>query len=167
MILNNYNIYNIDKVNDKRTKKVASILNKDVPDYVKNDFSKLCDKFSDIFALEEDTMTGNNFYKQHIRLTDDEPVFIRQYRLPHTQKQEIDRQVNTFLKNGLFEPSMSNYNSPVIIIPKNTKGKWSMCFDYRMINKQIVSDHFPLPHIDDTLDSLGRARYFSVLDLFQ
>lgn len=41
-----------------------------------------------------------------------------------------------------------------------------MCVDYRMLNKSLIADKFPLPRIDDILDSLGRAKHFSVLDLY-
>lgn len=112
-------------------------------------------------------MTVNDFYSQHIRTTDKEPVNTKNYRIPHTQKVEINRQVNIFLKNELVEPSMSNYNSPVLIVPKKEKGKWRMCIDYRLVNKKIIADKFSLPCIDEILDGLGRARYFSIRDLFQ
>ena len=39
-----------------------------------------------------------------------------------------------------------------------------MCVDYRALNKQIVKDRYPLPRIDDLIDRLGRARYFTTLD---
>lgn len=165
--LNDYTVYSIDRVNPNRSEKLINILTTKVPEYVKTDFIKLCSKFPEIFALEEDTMTVNNFYTQHIRTTDKEPVYTKNYRIPHTQKTEINRQVDTFLKNGLIEPSMSNFNSPVLIVPKKAKGKWRMCIDYRLVNKKIIADKFPLPRIDEILDGLGRARYFSILDLFQ
>ena len=41
-----------------------------------------------------------------------------------------------------------------------------MCVDYRMLNRKLTSDEHPLPRIDDILDGLGRAKYFSVLGLY-
>lgn len=40
-----------------------------------------------------------------------------------------------------------------------------MCVDFRTINRKLVADKFPLPRIDDILDNLGRAKYFSIIDL--
>lgn len=41
-----------------------------------------------------------------------------------------------------------------------------MCLDYRLVNKKLIADKYPLPRIDEILDGLGRAIYFSILDLF-
>lgn len=41
-----------------------------------------------------------------------------------------------------------------------------MCVVYRQLNRKLIADKFPLPRIDEVLDNLGRARYFSCLDLF-
>jgi len=69
-----------------------------------------------------------------------------------------------------MEPSVSAYNSPLLLVPKKSipgtdKKKWRLRIDYRQINKKLLSDKFPLPRIDDILDQLGRAKYFSCLDL--
>ena len=39
--------------------------------------------------------------------------------------------------------------------------------DYRLVNKKLIADKFPLPRIEEVLDGLGRAKHFSVLDLYQ
>lgn len=49
--------------------------------------------YQDIFHLEGDVLTANNFYTQHLNLTDETPVYIKNYRLPQTQVEEIDQQV--------------------------------------------------------------------------
>lgn len=169
--LANYNVYSIDKVelDSKRIDKLRNLLGEQMPKNVSDKLMPLCEEYADIFALENDKMTINNFYEQKLRLNDDSPVYMKNYRLPHSQKQEIDSQVKNLLKNDLIEPSQSNYNSPLILVPKKSidgKKSFRMCIDYRAVNKKLIADKFPLPRIDDILDNLGRARHFSVLDLF-
>lgn len=129
----------------------------------------LTERFSDVFALPNDQMTTNNFYNQKLRLSDNTPSYVKNYRTPHSQKDEIKRQVEKLIKNDLIEPSNSSYNSPIILVPKKSSEKqksWRMCIDYRKVNKNLIPDRFPLPRIDDILDNLGRSKFFSVLDLY-
>ena len=94
---------------------------------------------------------------------------MKNYRLPHILKEEINNQVESMLSRNIIEPSTSPYNSPIILVPKKSQDgsrKWRFCIDYRQLNKHIIPDRFPLPRIDDILDSLGRAKFFSILDLF-
>jgi len=74
------------------------------------------------------------------------------------------------MKDKIVEPSVSAYNSPLLLVPKKSilgsvKKKWRLVIDYRQINIKLLSDKLPLPIIDDILDQLGRAKYFSSLDL--
>lgn len=129
----------------------------------------LINKFTDIFAMPNDKMTVNNFYEQKLRTTGTAPVYIKNYRTPHVSKEEIARQVDTLIQNDLIEPSTSNFNSPIILVPKKSDSKeqkWRMCIDYRGVNKKILSDKYPLPRIDDIFDNLGKAKFFSVIDLY-
>lgn len=170
--LSNYSIYTIDSVDQNNRERIDALLGyikNNSPDYVHDDLVPLCSEYSDIFALETDHMTQNNFYEQRLRLTDSKPVYVKNYRLPHTHKDEINRQVDKLIENNLIEPSHSAYNSPLILVPKKSEPgtkKWRMCVDYRMLNKKLIPDKYPLPRIDEILDKLGRAKFFSVLDLF-
>ena len=53
--------------------------------------------------------------------------------------------------------------SPLVIVPKKG-GKWIICVEYRDLNKATKKDHFPLPFIDQVLDTLAGKKYFSFLD---
>lgn len=171
--LENYTIYTMksQNSNESRTEKVIKMLEKNFPKdkITTKTLKKLCGQYADIFAIDTDKMTVNNFYTQTLRMSNNEPVYTRNYRTPHTQKQEIERQVKNLLDNELIEISRANYNSPIILVPKKsgTKDKkWRMCIDYRQLNKKLIPDRHPLPRIDDILDNLGRAKYFSIIDLF-
>ena len=72
------------------------------------------------------------------------------------------------LAEKIVEQSNSAYNSPILLVPKKSADwseKWRLVVDYRQLNKKLVPDKFPLPRIDEVLDQLGRARFFSTLDL--
>jgi len=97
-------------------------------------------------------------------------VVFKNYRNPHSQQDEIQKQVQKLINDEIVEPSVSPYNSPLLLVPKKSlpnseNKKWRLVIDYRQINKKLLSDKFPLPRIDDILDQLGRAKYFSCLDL--
>ena len=86
------------------------------------------------------------------------------YRLSNAEMEELRNQVETLLEQGWIRPSSSPYGSPVIFVPKKN-GQWRMCIDYRALNKITVKNRYPLPRIEELLDRLHGARYFSKIDL--
>lgn len=170
--ISDFHILQIEKDNSNTTKRVRnlqSILKKRVPEFMRNKVIDLCTNYSDIFHIEGDKSTVNNFYEQKLIMKDNEPVQTKNYRQAPVQKAEINRQIKILLENELIELSTSPYNSPVIIVPKKStdgKPKHRMCIDYRKLNKKIVPDKFPLPRIEEILEGLGRAKFFSVMDLY-
>lgn len=170
--MTDYDVFDLKKMDntEDRVETLMTILKDEMPEYCQDKLLPLCREFADVFALETDAMTVNNFYTQKLRLKDDSPAYVKNYRTPHSQKEEIKSQVEALLKNDFIEPSASDYNSPLLLVPKpslNGKKRWRLCLDYRQVNKRLIADKFPLPRIDEILDNLGKARCFSKIDLFQ
>ena len=157
------------KLDQNRTNEILQNINfEEIPNYAHEQLRKLIQKFSDIFCLPKDKLTTNNFYSQNINLTDQGAVYIPNYKTLHAQKPEIKNQIDKMMNDNIIEPSISNYNSPILLVPKKSdegSKKWRLVVDFRQLNKKLLADKFPLPRIDTILDQLGRAKYFSTLDL--
>src|ERR1044071_2790962 len=65
---------------------------------------------------------------------------------------------------GIVRPSYSPWASPIVVVGKKG-GEKRFCVDYRKLNAIMKVDAYPLPRIDDLLDTLGGATWFSTLDL--
>jgi hypothetical protein len=80
------------------------------------------------------------------------------------QQMALRGQLTKLLKLGLVEPSSSPYGAPVLFVGKKD-GTLRMCIDYRALNKITVKNKYPLPRIDQLMDSLAGAKVFTSLDL--
>jgi hypothetical protein len=89
---------------------------------------------------------------------------IGMYMMFVLENEEIKKQVQDLLERGVIRPSSSPCGSPIVLVPKKD-GTWRMCMDFRALNKIMVKNRYPLPHIDDLLDQLKNAVYFTKLDL--
>ncbi|GIY47055.1 retrovirus-related Pol polyprotein from transposon 297 [Caerostris darwini] len=99
-----------------------------------------------------------------IILKDDIPVYQRARRLSLPEKQEVNKQIQEWLEQGIIRRSSFEYASPIVLVKKKDNTT-RLCVDYRKVNRKLVKDRFPLPLIDDVLDKLQDAKVYTTLDL--
>ena len=73
------------------------------------------------------------------------------------------------LRDKIIRHSTRPWNSPIILVKKkedaSKKEKWRLVVDFRRLNEVTVGDSYPLPLITDILGALGKARYYTTVDL--
>ncbi|XP_035544588.1 uncharacterized protein LOC118347982 [Juglans regia] len=127
-------------------------------------FRELLQEFSDLF-IEPSSLPPTREVEHSITLKEGiEPINVRPYRYAHYQKNEIEKQVQDMLQVGLVRTSTSPFSSPVLLVKKKD-GNWRFCTDYRALNTATIKDRFSIPTVDDMLDELYGASYFTKLDL--
>jgi hypothetical protein len=97
-------------------------------------------------------------------LPDTAPVVVRPYRYSQLQKDKLERQVAVMLAQGIIQILTSPFSAPVLLMCK-ADGTWRFCIDYRALNAMTSKDKFPIHVVDELLDELHRARFFTKLNL--
>ena len=92
------------------------------------------------------------------------PIRLPPYRLPHAYRDIVKTELEEMERDGIIERSSSEWAFPIVFVKKKD-GALRMCVDYRRLNAIAPADTYPMPRIDDMIDSLGKAKYITTLDL--
>ena len=125
---------------------------------------QLLQRYADVFSRSDHDLGCSTLLEHEIPLIDDVPVRQRYRRLPPSQYEQVKAHIQLLLDGGVIRPSTSPYASPIVLVHKKS-GELRMCVDYRQLNAKTRRDAYPLPRIEESLDALGGAQYFSTLDL--
>ena len=99
-----------------------------------------------------------------IPLNNSRPIRQSPYRIPAAYRDEVEKELTEMLEHGMIEPTVSPWASPMVVVRKKD-GTARICVDYRRLNSVTDMDAYPLPRIEDILDSIGRAKFITTLYL--
>jgi hypothetical protein len=131
------------------------------------DLSAVLDKYKDILSGLPNGLPPEHSVDHKIDLEPgsappNRPI----YRMSPNELEELKKQLTSLTEQGFIRPSVSPYGSPILFVKKKD-GSQRLCVDYRMLNKQTIKNRYPLPRIDDMLDGIRGAKYFTKIDLQQ
>lgn len=171
-IASNFNVYHLNETKVDRNKYIMdNITIGQCSEYIKQIIKKLCIKFNDCFFVDGDKISHTDIISHSINLKPDATsVYVKQYRIPESQKLELQKQIAKMEQQGIIEKCLATgWNSPVILVPKKDangeKTDFRLVVDYRKLNEALIPIHFPIPQIHSIIDRLGKCKFFSCLDL--
>jgi hypothetical protein len=91
-------------------------------------------------------------------------VITTPYRHPKVYKDEIEKTIKELISLGYIRPNSSPFASFFLLVKKKD-GTLRMCVDYMALNKKTIKNRYPIPRIDELMDELHGAKYFSKIDL--
>lgn len=121
-------------------------------------------EYQDIFSKGKGDYGRTNLVKHHIDTGNARPIKQPPRRLPFAKQQIEKEEIARMREQNVIRPSTSPWASPVVLVTKKD-GTMRFCVDYRRLNDVTVKDAYPLPRVDDCLDSLAGAQWFSTMDL--
>ena len=119
-----------------------------------------------VFSLRDEDLGICTKLAHSIATMTKKPVYLPHRTIPRQLQGEVQKCLDTWLRQGIIRPSKSLYASQVVIVRKKTS-EIRLCVDYRKLNSIVVRDAFPLPRIDEALQAVHNGQWFTSFDLAQ
>ena len=119
-----------------------------------------------VFSLCDEDLGLCDWLKHTIPTTTNKPVYLPHHTIPVQLQTEVCKCLDTWLKQGIICPSCSPYALQIIIVHKKS-GKIRLCINFRALNAMTIRNSFPLPRIEEALQAVKSAMWFTSFDLAQ
>ena len=119
-----------------------------------------------VFSLGDEDLGLCDRLKHTIPTTMDKPVYLPHRTIPVQLQAEVRKCLDTWLKQGIIRQSRSPYASQVVIVHKKS-GEIRLCIDFHALNTITIRDSFPLLRIEEALQAVKAAVWFTYFDLAQ
>ena len=127
----------------------------------------LIKEFADIFPTELPNKLPPQRSIDHAieLLPGSEPPSKPTYRLSYVEMNELQKQLADLVTKGFIRPSTSPFGAPVLFVHKK-EGTLRLCVDYCALNKVTIKNRYSLSCIEELMDWLTGAKYFSKINLY-
>ena len=127
-------------------------------------FCQLLFRYQDVFSRNDQDLGCFKGLRHSINTGTAAPVTSGMRRTPLGLEKEEEEQIQKMLAMGVIQPSSSDWSSAPVMVKKKD-GSIRYCIDFRKLNDVTIKDQFPMPLINECIDSLAGTSFFSALDL--
>lgn len=134
------------------------------PEEAKSRVRELVGLYQHAFSTSNVDIGRSKIVEHRIPLKETNPVNERYRRIPPSQYEEVRKHLKEMRDADVIRESFSPYASPVVLVRKKD-GSLRFCIDFRKLNNHTTRDAYALPRVDEALQMMGGAKWFSSLDL--
>ena len=127
-------------------------------------FKQMLMEHHNIFSLDQNEIGCTDTAEHVIELLDTQPSKERFRRIAPPLVEEVREHIQEMLDGGAIHPSQSPWCNAVVLVRKKDGGL-RFCIDFRWLNSYTKKDVYPLPRMQETMESMVGARFFSTMDL--
>ena len=117
-----------------------------------------------IFSLQQNEIGCTDTAEHVIKLLDTKPFKERFWRIAPPLVEEVREHIQEMLDGGIIRPSQSPWCNTVVLVWKKDGGLW-FCINFCWLNSWTKKDAYPLPRMQETMESMVGIRFFSTMDL--
>ena len=125
---------------------------------------QLLAEYHDVFSLDPAELGYTHSTKHVIKVTDDTPFKECFRHIPSPLVDEVRDHLREMLESGAIRPSQSAWCNAVVLMRKKDSSL-QFCINFQHLNARTKKDSYPLPQIQEALESLVGTGHFSCLDL--
>ena len=137
-----------------------------VPNNYAEKYMQILKKHHAVFSRDKTDLGRSNLIQHEIHLKSDEPIYVKQFKMPDVHRDYLEEQVKEWLKLGIVQPTRSRYNSPMFLVNKKDGG-FRVVQDFRALNANSHIDKYTMKDVSECIGEIGRSNstIFSTLDL--
>ena len=137
-----------------------------VPVEFQEKYLELMYKYHTIFSEKKNDIGRSDLIQHEIHLKNNDPIYVKQFKIPDTHREYLEDQVKEWLKMGIVQPTRSRYNSPMFLVNKKDGG-FRVVQDFRALNNNSHLDKYSMKDVSECIGEIGRSHstLFSTLDL--
>ncbi len=165
-VMHDERIFTVEE-NDKNPSKTPLKFNIGENDYSveeEKEFRKLLMQNNSVFSAYKGEVGHLKDVKHQIETKCNKPIIMRHQRIPLAMQDKVEAMISDMLKQKLIVESKSEWNSPLVVVPKKN-GDLRLCVDFRKLNSITIRPQYPMPNTQEMFDTLQGNRFFSTLDL--
>ncbi|XP_078233603.1 uncharacterized protein LOC144583544 [Pogona vitticeps] len=118
-------------------------------------------KYQKVFSNKPGIVKG---VMHRIHTGDAPPQAVSPYRVTGPYRDKVRKELDEMLRENIIVPSSSPWSSPIVLVDK-PDGSIRFCVDYRKLNRVTTPDAYPMPRLDNLIETIGGCRFISSLDL--